>query len=102
MQYCDILGRPLPTVSPRYDYRWMRAITDLPAGAQETRAGLTTPARYLRSLLGKTTFSVWSWRDPLPALMDASSVAVRAAAGLRKTHAPGLASAVTQPLPLKS
>ncbi len=102
MQYCDILGRPLPTATPRYDYRWMRAITDLPAGAQEARAGLTTPTRYLRSLFGKTTFSVWSWRDPLPALMDASSVAVRAAAGLRKPHAPALASAVTQPLPLKN
>lgn len=99
MQYCDIVGYPLPAATPRYDYRWMRAITDLPAGMQETRAGLTTPTRYLRSLLGKTTFSVWSWRDPLPALMDASSVVARLAAGTRHSHAPA-ANAVTQPLPL--
>lgn len=101
MQYCDIVGRPIPDATPRYGYRWLRAITDLPAGVQETRAGLTTPIRYARSLLGKTTFSVWSWRDPLPALMDASSVLVRAAAGTRQSHAPAAANAVTQPLPIK-
>lgn len=102
MQYCDILGQPLPAATARYGYRWLRAITDLPAGVQETRAGLTTPARYVRSLLGKTTFSVWSWRDPLPALMDASSVAIRATNTLRKPHVSAVANAVTQPLPLKS
>lgn len=79
MQYCDILGLPQPPATPRVNYRWLRAITDIPAGAQEIRAGLTTPRAYLRSLIaGRTTYSVFAWSDPLPALMDAGSVAVRA------------------------
>ena len=55
---------------PRYDYHWVRFLTDIPAGLQEIRAGITTPERYVLSLLGKTEFSVLDWRDPLPALGD--------------------------------
>ena len=87
MQYCDTLGLPLPAISPHYDYRWLRAITDIPAGLQEMRADLTTPRAYLRTLVaGKTTFSVFDWRDPIPAVMDAGSVAVRALGLKRKAH----------------
>ncbi len=86
MQYCDTLGLPMPDATPHYDYRWLRVVTDIPAGLQETRAGLTTPLAYLRTLVaGKTTFSVFDWRDPIPALMDAGSVAVRALAPKRKS-----------------
>jgi predicted ATP-grasp superfamily ATP-dependent carboligase len=53
-----------------YDYRWIRMITDIPAGIQEMRAGITTLFAYLRSLRGKTAFSVLDWRDPLPACGD--------------------------------
>jgi predicted ATP-grasp superfamily ATP-dependent carboligase len=81
MQYCDVVGLPLPEAAPHYDYRWLRAITDLPAGLALTRAHLLTPLEYLRSLVaGKITFSVLSWSDPLPALMDSASAFMR---GLR-------------------
>jgi predicted ATP-grasp superfamily ATP-dependent carboligase len=68
MQYCDILGQEEPRpIQARYGARWIRALTDLPAGLQEIRAGRSTPAKYLRSLPGRTVFSVLDWTDPLPA-----------------------------------
>lgn len=85
MQYCDLLGELPPIKTPRYGYQWIRMITDVPAGMQEIKAGITTPGRYLRSLLGKTVFSVLDWRDPLPALGDFASAVVRSFSK-RKTH----------------
>lgn len=70
IQYCDILGQPPTSVTPRYDYHWVRLLTDIPAGLQEVRAGITTPWAYLRSLGGNTAFSVLDWRDPLPTFGD--------------------------------
>ena len=72
IQYCDALGIDMSSMAspPRYDYHWVRFLTDIPAGLQEIRAGITTPQHYVRSLAGKTEFSVLDWRDPLPALGD--------------------------------
>ena len=72
MQYCAVTGQEAvsPPASPRYGRHWVRLLTDLPAGLQEIRAGITTPYAYLKSLRGKTAFSVLDWRDPLPALGD--------------------------------
>jgi D-aspartate ligase len=72
IQYCAVTGQEalsLPT-DPQYGYHWVRVLTDLPAGVQEIRAGITTPSAYLKSLRGKTTFSVFDWRDPVPVLGD--------------------------------
>lgn len=89
MQYCDALGLEQRSIvtTPHYDYHWVRLLTDIPAGLQEIRAGITTPRRYLRSLPGKTVFSVLDWRDPLPVVGDtlvAISRTVKAAA--RRGH----------------
>ncbi len=70
IQYCDALGQAPVAISPRYGYHWVRLLTDIPAGIQEVRAGITTPGDYLRSLVGNTVFSVFDVRDPLPALGD--------------------------------
>ena len=70
MQYCAALGRKPTFATPHYGYHWVRLLTDIPAGLQEIRSGITTPPRYLRSLIGKTVCSVLDWRDPLPALGD--------------------------------
>jgi D-aspartate ligase len=85
IQYCHVLGQEQRSLvaTPRYGYHWIRLLTDIPAGLQEIRAGITTPYRYLRSLVGKAVFSVFDWRDPLPALGDflvALSRTVRASA----------------------
>lgn len=84
IEYCDVLGEEPPALKPRYDCHWIRLITDIPAGIQEVRRGLTTPGAYLRSLMGKTDFSVLDWHDPLPLLWDSISVLLRALKGARK------------------
>ena len=73
MQYCWSLGSTTSEVPDRVDYRyhWIRTLTDIPAGMQEIRAGITTLPAYLKSLKGKTAFSVLDWRDPLPVFGDA-------------------------------
>ncbi len=77
IQYCDAFYE-VPAVSiPHYGYRWRRVPTDVPAALQEMRAGILSPRAYLRSLLGKTTFSVFDWRDPLPVFSDIASAALR-------------------------
>jgi predicted ATP-grasp superfamily ATP-dependent carboligase len=71
IQYCDALGYEIPApIKPHYGRHWVRMLTDIPAGIQEIRAGITTPIAYIHSLLGKTVFSVFAWHDPLPALGD--------------------------------
>lgn len=70
IQYCDLLGQPPASIMPHYGHRWIRMLTDLPSGLQEVRAGITTPGGYLRSLIGRTVFSVLDWRDPLPTVGD--------------------------------
>ncbi len=70
IQYADVSGQCPEPMVPRYGYHWTRLLTDIPAGMQEIRAGITTPGAYLRTFRGKTVFSVFDWRDPLPALGD--------------------------------
>ncbi len=84
IQYCDVTGQALPSVTSCYGYHWVRLITDLPAGLQEIRAGHSTAGAYLRSLAGKTVFSVFEWRDPLPAVGDAAVVFSRLMKGSYK------------------
>ncbi len=73
MQYCATTGSTYsnPSYNVDYRYHWVRMLTDIPAGVQEIRAGSTNPVVYLKSFLGKTTFSVFDWRDPLPVFGDA-------------------------------
>jgi D-aspartate ligase len=78
IQYCAVLGQAPAAITPRYGAHWVRFITDLPAGRQEMQAGITTGRGYLRSLRGKTVFSVFDWRDPLPAFGDIAVVFKRA------------------------
>ena len=77
IQYCDAFHDVPVIPAPRYGYRWIRVLTDLPAALQEMQAGITSPRAYLRSLPGKTTFSVLDWRDPLPVFGDFASAVVR-------------------------
>lgn len=98
IQYCDLLGERLPLEAPRYGYYWVRLLTDIPAGLHEMKAGITTPAAYLRSLIGRATFSVLDWRDPLPAFGDFASAVVRSIAGKMapQKHSPAPAQMPSQ------
>ena len=83
IQYRDVLGQAPTLTTPRYSYRWVRLLTDVPAGIQEMRAGIIKPGSYLRSYIGKTTFSVFDWRDPVPVAGDFISAISRS---MKKTH----------------
>jgi predicted ATP-grasp superfamily ATP-dependent carboligase len=85
IQYKHVLGESATTITPHYGYQWMRLLTDIAAGLQEVQAGISTPLTYLRSLLGKTVFSVFDWRDPLPAIGDLVIVFLRSARGFKET-----------------
>lgn len=87
IQYRDRRGFPPAPILPRYGPRWVRLITDILAGLQERRAGITTAGAYLRSLRGKLVFSVFDWRDPLPTVGDFFSVVIRLLRSSRKTDA---------------
>lgn len=73
IQYCATTGstHSNTTFNVDYRYRWVRMLTDIPAGVQEIRAGISDPVTYLKSFVGKTTFSVFNWHDPLPVFGDA-------------------------------
>lgn len=90
IQFRDALGLAyeVPREAARSNYRWIRLLTDIPAGLQEIQRGMTTPGRYLCSLPGETVFAVFDWRDPLPAAGDilvAFSRLLRASAKRHKT-----------------
>lgn len=84
IQYKHMAGETVPLITPRYGTRWIRAVTDVPAGIQEMQAGITTPWKYARSLIGRNTYSVLDWRDPVPTLGDFASLITRFA---HKPHA---------------
>ncbi len=91
IQYCDAQGI-IPDAgttmnAPHYDHYWVRMLTDLPAGLQEIRAGISTPTAYLRSLFGRATFSVFNWRDPLPAVGDLAIALSRSLKGFSRKEA---------------
>lgn len=86
IEYFDLLGQAPSEIIPRYGYHWVRLLTDLPAGLQEVRAGITTPMAYIHSLIGKTVFSVFDLRDPLPAFGDLASALSRT---IKRPHGKG-------------
>jgi predicted ATP-grasp superfamily ATP-dependent carboligase len=89
IQYDHTLGRPVPHLMPRYGPRWIRLLTDVPAGLQGIRAGVLTPGAYLRSVAaGQTVESVFEWRDPLPAVGDLAVAAVRVMKAIVKHERP--------------
>jgi len=84
IQYNDVLGYPPAPITPRYGYRWVRLLTDIPAGIQEIHAGITTVRAYLRSLAGNIVFSVFDWRDPLPTFGDFFTALSRSIRGFHR------------------
>jgi predicted ATP-grasp superfamily ATP-dependent carboligase len=89
LQYQHALGQPVPHLVPRYGPRWIRMLTDVPAGVQSIRAGALTPGAYVRSVVaGETIDSVFDWRDPAPAAGDAAVAVWRVMRALAKRERP--------------
>jgi len=80
MQYEHSMGRQAVCSRPRYGPRWIRMLTDVPAGIQGVRAGLFSPGSYLRSLFGgEMVGSVCDVTDPVPAAGDLAVAITRLA-----------------------
>ncbi len=67
----------LDTIGEKFDYqmidnsiKWVRLITDLPTVFQEVIKGRIKMSNYLKTMLGKKEYAVWSHIDPLPFLME--------------------------------
>lgn len=53
------------------DGRWMRAITDVPTVIGEvTKGRMSLLHDYVPTLMAKKCFAVWSWRDPVPSIVE--------------------------------
>jgi predicted ATP-grasp superfamily ATP-dependent carboligase len=70
--YCDALGLPLPAArEQRYGRaKWIYFSHDAASAIYYLRRGQITPGRWLRSLRGIRADAVFSWRDPLPFILD--------------------------------
>ena len=73
--YCDALGLPLPTARvQRYGRaKWIYFARDAASAWYYHRNGQITLRKWLRSLRGVKTDAVFSWRDPLPFVLDSWS-----------------------------
>jgi D-aspartate ligase len=73
--YCDALGLPLPKARvQRYGgAKWIYFARDATSAWYYHRHGQMTLREWLRSLRGVKTDAVFSWRDPLPFVLDAWS-----------------------------
>jgi predicted ATP-grasp superfamily ATP-dependent carboligase len=63
-------GMPIERLWGRAGVRWVRAVTDLPAVAQEIRDHELSFGEYLRSLGGPLESAIWALDDPAPALLE--------------------------------
>jgi predicted ATP-grasp superfamily ATP-dependent carboligase len=73
--YCDALGLPLPTArTQRYgSAKWIYFARDASSAWYYRRSGHLTLRTWLSSLRGVKADAVFSWRDPLPFVLDSAS-----------------------------
>lgn len=73
--YCDALGLPLPAArTQRYgSATWIYFARDAASAWHYRRHGEVTVGAWLRSLRGVKADAVFSWRDPLPFVLDSST-----------------------------
>jgi predicted ATP-grasp superfamily ATP-dependent carboligase len=83
--YCDLIGRPLPALRiQRYgDARWIYWRHDLQSAFHYWRRGELGLREWARSWRGRKACAVFSVRDPLPFLADATRSARLALSRLR-------------------
>jgi predicted ATP-grasp superfamily ATP-dependent carboligase len=68
--YRDQLGHQVERSRARTGVRWIRLSTDVPNALKDLARGDLRAGEYLRSLRGVDAESVWSLRDPFPALLE--------------------------------
>jgi D-aspartate ligase len=72
--FADQLGEPVEPCRARAGVRWIRLLTDLPAGALEILSGRLKWHEYVGTLRSVHTEAVLSREDPLPGLVELALV----------------------------
>jgi predicted ATP-grasp superfamily ATP-dependent carboligase len=70
MLFADQLGEAVAPSRAPAGVRWVRLVTDLPAGLVEILARRLDWREYVRSVVSADTEAVFSLRDPLPGLVE--------------------------------
>ncbi len=65
-------GLDSPRIAPKINATWVRMLTDIPTVLQEATRGRMSPTRVLQSIGHHRSDAVWSLRDPLPFLAEAT------------------------------
>jgi predicted ATP-grasp superfamily ATP-dependent carboligase len=68
--YKDMVGEEFKVNSFRKGVKWVRIITDVPTATKELMKGNLSLSEYINSLRGEKEFAVFSWKDPLPFIME--------------------------------
>ncbi|WP_245622489.1 carboxylate--amine ligase [Devosia epidermidihirudinis] len=63
-------GEAVPVMTAMPSIGWMFLVRDIVASAQTWRHGTLRPRDYFASWLRTRSFATFSWRDPLPALIE--------------------------------
>jgi len=68
--FLHMTGQLIPNVNGVEGVKWIRLITDIPTVVSELFKGRIRLQEYLESFRGKKTFAAFSYRDPVPFLME--------------------------------
>lgn len=68
--YKDLVGETVVANGFKKGVKWARLVTDIPTAAKEVLKGKMSVADYFKSLKGEKEFAVFSWRDPLPFIVE--------------------------------
>lgn len=87
--YCDVLGWPLPQNREQgyHGGKWIHFRSDLQSALYHWRRGELGLSEWLHSWRGLTADALFSWRDPLPFLLDAGEVMLELGGVRRRRNA---------------
>ena len=72
--FADQMDQPVETCVGKVGVRWIRLLTDLPTGFVGILSGQLKARSYLQTLNGCDEYAVFSWKDPLPGVMEIAMV----------------------------
>jgi D-aspartate ligase len=70
MLYNDQIGKPVVACRAKSGFSWMRMLTDVPTALLDIVHGRLSPSAYFHSLRTYDTEAVFSFRDPMPGIME--------------------------------
>ncbi len=68
--FADQMNEPIESCVGKVGVRWIRLLTDLPTGLVGILSGQFKIRPYLQTLNGCDEYAVFSWKDPLPGMME--------------------------------